>query len=549
MIPYQSSIGIEIREDAMILVHLRRTLKETKVQNSLILPLSFPLSPEAEADVVDSLKRFLHHNSVKPERIVVGIPRKSVILKSMEIPSLEKKNIPQLLEYEIERHLPFKPEEIYYDFEVIEKTGENLYRVLLVAVKKEMIDSLRDLFERVPIRPMIFDLSSFAIFNALRFGNGFSEDMIEAIIFLGSKDVELEIVQGGLLMYSRSLGLKDEDSVGELSTELESAISTIDAKGKEKKFNKVILSGPGALRPGLIESIKEKISSDTRMEDLSNKVTMRPMEPQDRYTLIPAIGLALRGLGEVGLKINFLPHGPEIERGKRGLSLAIILTGIVIFLGLTIIVSGVSKDSFEMRDIEKKMASLKPEATAIEKIQVEIKKIEEKRMILDKVEENDLSKLDILAELTRVIPPEAWLVSLDYTETQEQQKGAREANGKIKREIIISGFATSASKLIPLMEDSPIFENVEFAGSITSGVDGKERFRIKALSRKAALGYKPEVLKEEVPKKDVLKKESPRGEMIKEEVQNKEGIKEEPLGPTEPAKNPMRPMPPGFRSR
>ena len=113
MIPFQSSIGIEIREDAIILVHLMKTLRETKVQDSLILPFSLPLSPEAEAEVVDSLKRFLRHSRVRPERTVVGLSRKSVILKSIEIPSLRKESIPQVLEYEIEKHLPFKSDEVY----------------------------------------------------------------------------------------------------------------------------------------------------------------------------------------------------------------------------------------------------------------------------------------------------------------------------------------------------------------------------------------------------------------------------------------------------
>lgn len=544
MIPYQSSIGIEIREDSMILVHLMRTLRETKVQNSLILPFSPPLSPESEAEVIDSIKRFLGHNRIRPERVVVGIPRGAVILKYLAIPSLKKENIPQILEYEIEKHLPFKPEEVYYDFGIVEKGGENLYNIFLVAVKKEIIDYIKDLFERVPLMPKIFDLSSFGIFNALGFSKRFSEDKIDAILFLGSKEVELEMVQDGLLRFSRSLPMEDGDNLIErIATELENAISGIDTKGKEKKINKVILSGPGALRPDLIESIKEKVSVNAEIETLSGKVASRPMEPKDRYSLIPAIGLALRGLGEAELRINLLPHEQEVGIGKRGRNIAIILTGIVIFLGLAGIVSSAIKDNIEIKGLKKRIETLKPQAVVIEKIQADIKKIEDKKGLIDKIKSEDLSKLDILSELTRVIPADAWIVSLDYTETLEQKTG-KDINGKIKREIIISGFATSASKLIPLLEESPFFDNVEFAGPITSGVDGKERFRIKALSKKVVLSpgliqEKPEITKEGTPKKEVQKKEG----------QKKEAIKEEPLGPTESTENQSQPRPPRFIGR
>jgi general secretion pathway protein L len=57
-------------------------------------------------------------------------------------------------------------------------------------------------------------------------------------------------------------------------------------------------------------------------------------------------------------------------------------------------------------------------------------------------------------------------------------------NGK---EIEISGFADSASDLIPLLDKSPLFEKVEFLAPITkertmkgSEVKEKERFKIKA---------------------------------------------------------------------
>jgi len=489
--------------------------------------------------VVDSLKRFFLHNRVRPERVVVGIPRGSVILKYLLIPSLRKENIPQILEYEIERHLPFKAEEVYYDFEIVEKAGENLYGILFVAVKRDTIDYIKDLFERIPLSPKIFYLSSLGIFNALGLGNHFSEDRTDAIVFLSDKEVELGIVQDGLLRYSRILTMRDEDNLIEMiSDELEGALSGIDTKGKKKEINKVILSGPGALRPGLIESIKERLSVNVETEDLSGKIAMRPMEPKDRYSMIPAIGLALTGLGRGELMVNLLPHEQKRGMGKRGLYTAIILTGIVISLGLAGIVSSAVKDNIEINALKKRIELLKPQAVAIEKVETEIRAIEDKRRLLDKIKGDDLSKLDILAEITGIIPPDAWLIALDYTETSEQKAGPRPearpegrgVNGKVKREIIISGFATSASKLIPLLEDSPFFDNVEFAGSITSGVDGKERFRIKALSKKAVLT--PNQVQGVQEKTDIKKEGIP-----KKEVQKKEAIKEQPIGPTKSTEN------------
>jgi len=72
--------------------------------------------------------------------------------------------------------------------------------------------------------------------------------------------------------------------------------------------------------------------------------------------------------------------------------------------------------------------------------------------------------------LAQLLPSTVWIWNLKYT-------------GK---EIEISGFADSASDLIPLLDKSPLFEKVEFFAPVTKererkmGVDKeKERFKIK----------------------------------------------------------------------
>jgi len=72
--------------------------------------------------------------------------------------------------------------------------------------------------------------------------------------------------------------------------------------------------------------------------------------------------------------------------------------------------------------------------------------------------------LPVLRELTEILPADAWLttVSLDG-------KGVE-----------LTGAASAASALIPLLENSPRLERVEFSSPVTRGRDNKEQFRIRA---------------------------------------------------------------------
>jgi Tfp pilus assembly protein PilN len=69
----------------------------------------------------------------------------------------------------------------------------------------------------------------------------------------------------------------------------------------------------------------------------------------------------------------------------------------------------------------------------------------------------------VLRELTEILPSDAWITYLAF-----------DAKG-----VELTGQAGAASNLIPLLENSPKLERVEFASPVTRGRD-REQFRIRA---------------------------------------------------------------------
>jgi len=113
----------------------------------------------------------------------------------------------------------------------------------------------------------------------------------------------------------------------------------------------------------------------------------------------------------------------------------------------------------------------RPEVEALEKLQKQRDNCCKEMSELDQIRSTEVSKVEVLQELTKVIPDTTWIWNLKY-------------NGK---EIELSGFADSASDLIPILDKSPLFEKVEFMAPVTKEMqmrgDGnkeKERFKIKA---------------------------------------------------------------------
>jgi len=108
---------------------------------------------------------------------------------------------------------------------------------------------------------------------------------------------------------------------------------------------------------------------------------------------------------------------------------------------------------------------IKKQVKEIEDLQAKAKHIEQFSKNIKKIKERDISKLKVLEELTSVIPEDSYLHEFKYEKSKTVQ---------------LSGYAVSASKLIPILEESVLFENVKFISPITTDKKAnKERFRIK----------------------------------------------------------------------
>lgn len=157
-ISFKRFIGIEFRENSLSLVSLKKGVKGFMIEEYAHLDES-PWNIDGER-----LKEFIYKYSNGRKEIILGIPRSMVLMKILEIPTISKEEVSELLEYEIERHIPFPIDGIYYDFDVIEKQ-ENSTKILFTVVKKEYIDEILNLFDRVEINPREIDITSNALFN------------------------------------------------------------------------------------------------------------------------------------------------------------------------------------------------------------------------------------------------------------------------------------------------------------------------------------------------------------------------------------------------
>jgi general secretion pathway protein L len=184
-----------------------------------------------------------------------------------------------------------------------------------------------------------------------------------------------------------------------------------------------------------------------------------------------SIGVPLKGLIHPRVDLDLLPLEMRKKVRQVGKPLLIILTSLALFFGLAWGAGAFMHYRKEWEAVNAELRKRKPAVEALEKLQKQRGDYRKEMAELDQIRSGEISKGEVLDELTRILPDTTWIWNLKYT-------------GK---EIELSGFADSASDLIPILDRSPLFEKVEFLAPVTKEMqmrgDGnkeKERFKIKA---------------------------------------------------------------------
>jgi len=432
-------VGIVLRDQGLAVVALQRGR----------LRQAFTL--EAQENPAAVLKAELEARRLSVRRVRLALQRKLATVKILELPPAAEGNLAQMVAFELERHLPFPAEEAVFDFLPLPAGRGEPQRVLLVAAERRTVDRALRLLEEARLAPQALTVACHDLVALV--GRELRTKHVVWAHLVGD-DAEVLFLQGPRLRLSRSVPVADDAA---LATEIAKSLMLLrwDAPGG------LWVSGDGA----------KKFLGSAELAALGAPATPPPLSPRARAALA-ALGegangltlLALAGaLGPRHRPLNLLP--PALR--PRELSPAQLVTAgnlaLAALLGFGVLFAHGYQSSRHLARLNAAIRTLDPEVKTVERLVAEL---DRKRGLLKAVETaraSGLHALPLLRELTEIIPPDAWLTTLNLD----------------PQGVELTGQATAANQLIPLLEASANLEKVEFASPVTKGRD-KEQFRIKA---------------------------------------------------------------------
>lgn len=227
-----SVTGLSIGTSSIKLVELKRSGRGWRLAHFGFIPLPEDSVVNREiinpVSLIESTRSLIERAKPKNRAVCTAISGTALIIKKMTLESVQAKDLEEQVFWEAEQYLPFDVSEVVLDYQVLSKTKENKTEVLLVAVKKSVLDSYMSVVEEAGLKPKIVDTDFFAIQNAYELNYPQSPNEATALIDIGASGMKLCIVHRGVPIFTKDSALGGRSLTADIQKHLN--LSYVDAE-------------------------------------------------------------------------------------------------------------------------------------------------------------------------------------------------------------------------------------------------------------------------------------------------------------------------------
>jgi type IV pilus assembly protein PilM len=226
-------------------------VQENAIQNNMVVD---------SGAVAKVIRQLIQENGVKSKQVISAVPGRAVIMKKVQMPKQEPAELEANIEFEAQNIIPDSLENVNLDHQVLfEADDGNKMDVLLVAVKKEIINSYTDAIEEAGLTPTVMDVDYFALENMYEANYaGEAENGVVALVHIGAQYTSITLLQNGISTFTGDLPLGGAYFTDNLASQLGIGIEAAEAfKTTGLLDGKRDLDLESALRPSSEELAKE----------------------------------------------------------------------------------------------------------------------------------------------------------------------------------------------------------------------------------------------------------------------------------------------------
>lgn len=187
-----------------------------------------------------AIKALLTESGIKTKKCVSSVSGASqVVVRVISVPKMKREELAETMKWEVERHVPFSPQEVVMDFQPLDNPTADPdapeMEVLLAVAQQGLVDSHVEALFAAGLQPVAIDIEPLAASRSLieLSHNGAKAETV-ALLNIGSTRTDLGIFENGLLTFpSPPLGVAGVNFTREIAEAMGQSLEQAEITKRE----------------------------------------------------------------------------------------------------------------------------------------------------------------------------------------------------------------------------------------------------------------------------------------------------------------------------
>lgn len=297
-------VGLDIGSHSIKIVELKHHKNGFDLKNFGVAQLP----PEAIVDgvimdsavVVESIRNLAANLKLKNKNVATSVSGHSLIIKKIQLPLMTEAELEDQIQWEAEQYIPFEIDEVNIDFQILGPLldEEGQMEVLLVAVKKDIINDYTAVIAEAGLVPQVVDVDAFCLENIFEVTCPEYLDKTVVLIDVGASIMNINVLKNGVSTFTRDITVGGSNFTEEIQKELgvgyeeaevlklggrseragpadvldvlrlttenlvlemQRSLDFFSATSAEEEIHRIFLAGGSCRVPGLAMAVEEKV--------------------------------------------------------------------------------------------------------------------------------------------------------------------------------------------------------------------------------------------------------------------------------------------------
>jgi len=318
----KNSVGVFLGPQGLSIVE---TTSIGKVKNSIYSPYPKDISRPSgttiprdnifnvfldnEVEIVAFMQKALRESRVNLEgNVVICVPNRDLIVRFFEIPPIPRKDLNASISFEIKKYIPFKIEEIIYDYQTFPQ--KNLIEVLFAGMKNEDIQKYNSILTQLKVGVLAIEPSQFSLLRLLKAKKVILGKEAVVVAELEKGEGTISIIDNGIPCFSRDIKIATTEEAAQpadaeavsfrIVNEIRVSMDYFRRQFLKKGVDKIIILSKDDSKE-LVATLNKELGIPVQ---LKNPDDILGAKEENSLSLAKAAGASLRANNSFSLLIN-----------------------------------------------------------------------------------------------------------------------------------------------------------------------------------------------------------------------------------------------------